>query len=77
MGTVTNGMKVSDVRKRFLSKAEQVHTKSRKNERRGRDSNPRYPKKGTPVFETGSISHSDTSPKIRIQRMEQYLTSVF
>ena len=30
-------------------------------ERRGRDSNPRC-QKGTPVFETGSISRSDTSP---------------
>jgi hypothetical protein len=33
-------------------------------QRRGRDSNPRYSIKSTPVFETGSISRSDTSPGV-------------
>ena len=31
--------------------------------RRGRDSNPRYPVKGTTVFETAPIDHSGTSPQ--------------
>src|SRR5207245_4992586 len=31
--------------------------------RRGRDSNPRYPVKGTTVFETAPIDHSGTSPR--------------
>ena len=29
---------------------------------------PAVPAKGTPVFETGSISHSDTSPVFFLQR---------
>ena len=31
--------------------------------RRGWDSNPRYPKKGTTVFETAPIDRSGTSPR--------------
>ena len=31
--------------------------------RRGRDSNPRYPERGTAVFETAPFNHSGTSPR--------------
>src|SRR5262245_3944525 len=36
--------------------------KSRVFQQRERDSNPRYPVRDTPVFETGPISHSGISP---------------
>ncbi len=31
--------------------------------RRDRDSNPGYPVKGTPLFESGTFNHSDISPE--------------
>jgi hypothetical protein len=37
--------------------------------RRGRDSNPRYPAKGTTVFETAPIDRSGTSPGTQAQAL--------
>src|SRR5262245_28352089 len=40
---------------------------AKKKWRRGRDSNPRYPAKGTTVFETAPIDRSGTSPFVRLR----------
>jgi hypothetical protein len=37
--------------------------------RRGRDSNPRCFR--TPLFESGTINHSDTSPRQRIPKVDR------
>jgi hypothetical protein len=62
------GLRAKSLKTRGLPQRFFAAAATRQNQRRGGDSNPRYAVKHTPVFETGPIGHSGTSPFLQTRQ---------